>query len=196
MRKRLNRERLNVGRTTYAERVKSILRQCLSDEVLEALAGEILRRRDGRPSDEVQWAEVAQVAMRALNRSAQTVFVTEDQLRDQPHLIDNARRDGYEVVAISGADQTRLEEEMQHGGEGVRTLRVYAREFNESFEYRFVDPRQLTAAGMAVFALTPGALRLITSSPPPVRISETMRADADTTVGCWDPAVGDRHSPG
>ena len=187
MRKRLNRERLNVGRTTYADRVKAILRQCESDDVLHALAREVLQRREGRQRDEVQWAEIAQAAMQALNRSGRVVFVTEEQVRDEPDLVGRARDDGYEIVTISSGDQARLEAEMQRGGEEVRTLGVYAREYHDSFDYTFVDPRELTAAEAAIYALTPAAMRLVTAGPsPPVRISETMRADRDLTLGCWD----------
>ena len=41
MRKALNRERTNVGRTTYSERVKSILKSAKSDTVKEELAEQI-----------------------------------------------------------------------------------------------------------------------------------------------------------
>jgi hypothetical protein len=192
MRKALNRERLNVGRSTYAERVKSILRKCEADEVLEALASEILARRDGRQCDEVQWAEVTQVAIRALHRSSEVVLVTEDQLRDQPHLIDAARRDGYEVVAISSSDQSRLEQDMQRGGEEARTLDVYAREYNESFEYTFVPESALSAQEARILALTPRVFKLLGATwTPRVRVSETMRAELDATLGCWDPQLGE-----
>ena len=40
----LNRERTNVGRSTYTERVKSILKSCSSDEVLGGLAEQIRDR--------------------------------------------------------------------------------------------------------------------------------------------------------
>jgi hypothetical protein len=76
---------------------------------------------------------------------------------------------------------------MRRGGEEVRTLGVYAREYHDSFHYTFVDPRELTPAEAAIYALTPAAMRLVTAGPaPPVRISETMRADRDLTLGCWD----------
>src|SRR5687768_3570574 len=42
MKKRLNRERLNVGRTTYAERVKQILKEAEAAEVHEELIDEVL----------------------------------------------------------------------------------------------------------------------------------------------------------
>jgi hypothetical protein len=187
MRKRLNRERLNVGRTTYADRVKTILRHCTSDAVLGPMADEVLDRRDRRVCDEVQWAEVAQVAMHALNRTHDVVFVTEDELHEQPHLIDSARNDGLEVVAVSSADQLRLEEDMRRGGDEVRTLSVYTQEYNESFEYRFISADQLSDAEARVYALTPRVFAALgRDEHPPVRISETMRADLDATVGCWD----------
>jgi hypothetical protein len=68
MKKRLNRERLNVGRTTYADRVKSILRSAGSDDVCDALADQVGARARGDQCDEMQWSEIAQRAFNLLNQ--------------------------------------------------------------------------------------------------------------------------------
>ena len=63
MRKALNRERTNVGRTTYSERVKSILKSAKSDVVKEELAEQISIRYSGEQCDEITWSEIAQVGI-------------------------------------------------------------------------------------------------------------------------------------
>ena len=67
MRKALNRERTNVGRTTYTDRVgKSILKSSKSDVVLSELAEQIRNRSSGVQCDEILWAEIAQIGIKAL----------------------------------------------------------------------------------------------------------------------------------
>ncbi len=70
---------------------------------------------------------------------------------------------------------------------------MYAREFNESFEFSFVSPSGLTAPERQVFSKTEQLLGLVevdTSREFDVRISETMRLTASDTEGVWDKDLG------
>jgi hypothetical protein len=71
-------------------------------------------------------------------------------------------------------------------------LEEYILEFNESFEYRFVDPDDLDDAERAVFDLTDQLIALVGTGKkaPHVLVSETMRLDRDDTEGVWDPELG------
>lgn len=53
MKKKLNRERLNVGRTTYADRVKAILKNAKSEVVENSLVDQISKRATGEQCDEM-----------------------------------------------------------------------------------------------------------------------------------------------
>jgi hypothetical protein len=70
MKKRLNRERLNVGRTTYASRVQAILKSANSDTVKEALADQVHARARGDQCDEMSWIEIGQLALNLLHESS------------------------------------------------------------------------------------------------------------------------------
>lgn len=189
MRKRLNRERLNVGRTTYAERIKSILKSATSDAVIDALMRQILERSKGGLSDELGWIEISQAALTHLHERREVIFVTEQELQRHPDLMDHARADGLQIVTVSAAEKVKLVQQAEAGGVATRTLETYVREFNQSFSYTFVDPDDLSSGEKEVFALTPELFALIgihEDKAPNVLVSETMRLTSDDTEGVWD----------
>ena len=54
-------------------------------------------------------------------------------------VVDYMRRDGYEVVMVSDAHKTRLDEQYEGGDTDLRTMEGFLTEFNESFNYQFVE---------------------------------------------------------
>ncbi len=189
MKKRLNRERLNVGRTTYADRVKSILRSAESDGVCDALAEQVGARARGDQCDEMQWSEIAQRAFNLLNERQKVTFVTESEVQLAPDIIDHMRNDGYDVVMVSDEHKLKLDEQYRAGDTDLHTFEGFVAEFNESFSYTFVTPESLLDAERAVYERTSEILALVGVRPPeapPVEISETMRVGLDTTNGVWD----------
>ena len=188
MKKRLNRERLNVGRTTYADRVKAMLKTAGSQEVEDVLAGQVAGRAQGTQCDEMQWIDVSQRALTILHDRERVTFVTEEEMALHPHVIDNMRADGYEVVIVDDAQKGKLEAQAADGEE-VRTLAGYVTEYNESFDYEFIQPDQLDPHEQRVFAATPDLLALIgvrKSAAPRVLLSKTMRVGLHATAGVWD----------
>lgn len=193
MRKRLNRERLNVGRTTYAERVKSILKSAESEEVEQRLAEQVGERARGTQCDEMQWIDVSERALSLLHQRSSVTFVTEEEMALHPHVVDSMRGDGYDVVLVDDAQKTKLEAQSETGAD-LRTLEGYVEEFNESFRYEFVEPERLTPDERKIYSQTPMLLKLVgvsASTAPPVRISETMRVNLDATEGVWDADLGE-----
>jgi hypothetical protein len=193
MKKRLNRERLNVGRTTYADRVKAILKAACSETVEEALAAQVAARARGGQCDEMQWIEVSQRALNILHERAKVTYLTEEEVANHPDVVDNMRGDGYEVVIVDNAQKGKLEEQVEAGDDDLRTLEGYVDQYNESFNYEFVEPTGLRPDESAIFALTPALFGLIgidRERAPRVLISETMRVGLDNTEGVWDPTLG------
>ncbi len=189
MKKRLNRERLNVGRTTYAERVKAILTAAESDEVCNRLGDQAFARARGDQCDEMQWIDVAQHALNLLHRRGRVAFVTEANLQLMPDVIDHMRNDDYEVVVVPEAHMAKLDEQYEAGDTDLRTVEGYMAEYNESFSYQFVESSALTDAERSILERTPEILSLVgieAAKAPPIRISETMRIGPDTTQGVYD----------
>lgn len=191
MKKRLNRERLNVGRTTYADRIKAILKSCGSAAVQDALVEQVSRRATGDQSDEMSWIEISQMALNLLNKRSRIVYLTEGELAEQPNVVANARTDGCEIVVITEQQKAKLLQQAKSGGPVARTLDEYVREYNSSFEYDFVDPADLTEHERSIFGTVPALLRLV-GAPADLarrlRISTTMRVSSTDTEGIWDPA--------
>lgn len=192
MRKRLNRERLHVGRTTYADRVKAILKNATSKAVQNLLADQVRKRAIGEQSDEMTWIEISQMALNLMHQQAQVVYFTERDIHQHPDILDNARQDGFEVVIVTDQQREKLTAQMLTGGPQVRTIEQYVREYNSSFQYQFVELGQLKPEERRVYELTPNIFELIGiphSQRPNVCISETMRLTADFTEGVWDPSI-------
>ncbi len=195
MNRALNRERANVGRTAYADRVKSMLLDSSSGDVAETLADDLMRMEEGTCRDEVRkWAEVAVHACQILNASKKVVFVTAQQRTLAPDAISHASNDGYKIVTVSENIKERLQGIKDIGGKPVRDLGVYIQEFTDSFEFKFVERNRLSAAERKIFDMREKIAKLVGGFPREVketRISETMRPDfasKSDAVGLWEPS--------
>ncbi len=192
MKKKLNRERLNVGRAIYADRVKSILKNAESATVENALINQIGKRATGEQCDEMAWIEISQMALNLMNERKKVVYFTEQELQTAPNVMDNAKADGYEVVVVTEQQKSKLENQVLTGGPQVRTVRNYIQEFNSSFQYKFVNINNLSREERQIFEFTPKIISLVgipSYRIPEIRISETMRVTSDDTEGVWDSSI-------
>jgi hypothetical protein len=76
LRRALNRERSNVGRSAYTDRVKSILLACDQDDVIDALVADLQNYERGTQHDETQWLDVGLHACKQLNARRKAIFLT------------------------------------------------------------------------------------------------------------------------
>lgn len=197
MRNALNRERTNVGRTAYTDRVKDMLLDSSCTSVAAILAEELTKMERGTHCDEVKWNDVAVHACRILNAGQQVLFVSSSQIMNNPDAIDHARLDGIRIISIpdSVAHSVRGIEDIS--GNTVRDIDVYQSEWNQSFKFDFVAYRDLTDAERKVFDKRSTIAALAGGLPSRVKdikVSTTMRADflgGDHTQGLWDPTSGD-----
>jgi len=192
MRKSLNRERTNVGRTAYTDRIKSILLASKDPVVAKHLVGDLEKFEQGTQHDELNWDAISVHACKILN-SENVVFVTPSTLHQQNDLIDQAKRDGYELVVIPETINEKIQSITDFQGNSIRDLSQYRDEFNESFEFDFVSIKELTDSEREVFSHKNEILKLIGGKPKQVneiKISETMRLDSSgfNAVGLWQPA--------
>lgn len=189
MKKKLNRERLNVGRTTYSDRIKSILRNSESTEVHAALVDEVRKRAYGDQCDEMNWIEISQFALNLMHQSQNVAYVTEEELQTRGDLLSHAKDDGYNLVVIDEQQKAKLLDQAASGGPEVRILEVYAEEYNESFQYDFVPEEKLSNSEQCVFRLADRILKSVGINPsrfPQVFVSTTIRATSDDAAGVWD----------
>ena len=178
MRQMLNRERVNVGRQAYTERVKSILMDAKSAGVVRLLAGDVGGHETGMQHDETNWLDVSVRACKLLNAADENVvFATAGEQRKMASTIDDARREGRNVITIPDSVGDKLASAMDEDGGAVRDMRRYVEDLNERFEFQYVRPEDLTPTERRVWDITESILRLV-GAPHLVgslRISETMR---------------------
>jgi hypothetical protein len=192
MRKRLNRERLNVGRSTYTDRVKSILKNAENEFVHDQLVDQVGKRAEGDQCDEMGWIEISQIALNLMHEKANVVYFTEEEIQSKPHILDNVRSDHITPIVITEQQKSKLEKQMEDGGPEVRVVEKYVHEFNQSFQYRFVERENLNPEERRIFGYTEDILALVgivDSQKPEVRISETLRVTLDNADGVWDTSI-------
>lgn len=195
LRKAMNRERTNVGRGAYSDRVKAILLECTSSAVANPLAEDLALIEKGRAHDELTtWTAVAVHACQVLNGIDKVLFVSAAQLAGGSSLITKAREDGCRLVVVPENVATKLRGLSDLAGEPVRDLGTYRREWNNSFSFDFVAPDDLTKNEQELYEQTQAILRLVVPRPQAkvqeVLISTTMRLDRSDRecVGLWVPA--------
>jgi hypothetical protein len=193
LRAALNRERSNVGRTAYTDRVKSIVLAATSEAVASALAEDLSKFETGRWHDEVQLVDVGVHACQVLNASGRVIFLTPQELNAARDFVDRAKDDGYRVVVVPQNIRRKLKGAVDVTGAPIVDLETYKSRWNESFEFSWVTVDELTPEERAVFDRTDAILELRGGRPErvsEVAISETMRiADAGygETAGLWEP---------
>lgn len=192
MRKALNRERTNVGRTAYSDRVKAMLLASDSEVVAERLAEDLMKIEQGTSHDEVNWTDVATHSCQILNAKVKVVFVTATDLAIARDSVDHAVRDGFKIVTVPESIKDRLRGTKDIQGNAVRELGEYEREWAESFQFEFIPESKLTSEERRIFAQRTKITDIAGGLPPAVKeivISKTMRPNLTTreeALGLWE----------
>jgi hypothetical protein len=187
----LNRERTNVGRTAYQDRVKAILLKAKSAVVAEELVKDLTRIPLGTNHDEVTWLDVQEQAVRILAARGKTVFVSAQQMFTMGSTVQEARADGYKVIVIPDRLLARVPKLRDINGNPILDLSGFIQAWNASFTYDFVDPATLNKKERESWVILPQLVRIAGDHArrvKEVRISNTMRLDegAYETEGVWD----------
>lgn len=186
IKKALNRERTNVGRTAYADRIKSILLEASSAEVIDTLSDNLESMSTGTQCDEIKWVDVAAHVVKELNDSDDTVFVTPEELANTAgSTTEILQNSGKRIVFVPESVKKKAEQESD--GE-ITTIRTVVEEYNHSFSYSFVDIGSLSETELSNWNKLPALLEPLGLSSwlEKCLISEQLKEDADNTVGVWD----------
>lgn len=188
----LNRERSNVGRTAYTSRIKKILQACESGEVAERLVDDLERVQEGTNHDELSWKPVQIHAARVLNAQAEAMFVTAEEQGQMKDLVDRAKKDGKRIVTVPDSTRKDLRSEQDIEGGEIRDVAVFEEEWQESFEFDWVDDDELTQRERRIWEMKDELLSLVgvEDEVAEVRISETMRnlENGWKAMGLWENA--------
>lgn len=192
IKKSLNRERTNVGRSAYTDRVKSILLDCKEKRVAECLVNDLQKFELGESHDELSWIDVSVHACKLLNAKDKVIFLTPWELSDAQTMVDRAKRDGFRIITIPENVKSKIRGLEDINGNEIRDLEEYASQWNDSFEFKFVSESSLSKKEKEIFSKKDDILNLIGGKPAKVKeilISETMRLETqgyDEACGVWE----------
>lgn len=190
----LNRERTNVGRTAYSDRLKAILLECSSSEFAEKLVDDLQRIQEGRAHDELQWVDVQLHACRILSTQDKVMFLTANNLMDGGKYLSYAKDEGMRIITVPDSLANKLETSKDLNGNSFRNLETYAVEWNQNFDLKIVDVKELNKKEKEVFAkkdIIVGWFPKKSNVVKSIVISETMRPDnysGGDALGLWEPS--------
>lgn len=176
IKKALNRERSNVGRTAYSETIKNILRQCTSNKVLLTLVDDLKNVISGNNKDESGWVDVAVYAAQSLNQNNNVVFMTPMQRANLTNQeIEILNQSDKRLVMITDSVYSKI-------NDCVNTFNTVYKEYNDKFRYEFITYDMLTEDEMKVFSLKENVIDFLINHQykhdAEIRISETIKVDA------------------
>ena len=196
IKKALNRERTNVGRNAYRDRVKKILLSCISEKIADLLMRDLQKMEQGTHHDELTWIDVQQHSVKILSSKTDSIFVTSSEIQSSFMAIDDAKSRGLNVITIPENLREKIYNLEDLSGEPIRDINQFFREEHESFEFEFIDPKDLKESEKRIFNLTDKILEIIGGKPKKIKeikISETMRKDPFTyreVEGLWESLTG------
>ncbi len=192
IKKALNRERTNVGRSAYTTTIKNIILSSKSKNVANYLGQNLNRLNYGDAKDELQWIDIQQHAVSVLNQNGKYLFVTNMDAYLYRDMIDDATSNGYEIIYVPENLASKLKDKTDKDGNPIINIDEYISSYNDSFDFNFIDEKDLKDDEKEVFKLTDRIIELYGSRPKKVkhiRISKSMRKDfssSSVTQGCWD----------
>ena len=182
LRRALNRERSNVGRTAYTDRVKRMLTASTSTAVATALTENLSRWASGTMRDELEWKEVALHACRVMQNHTRVVFVTAAELAEGSPQLRYAQQDGYTLITVPDNLARDLRGMRDDSGRPMVDLTQYRKRVERQLQLHVRRPRaDLTAAERTVLAIAAAVIALGGSrlggrgKVGEVAVSETMR---------------------
>ena len=196
IRKALNRERQNLGRSAYSERVRAMLLATRAPDVGQALAEDLQKISLGTAHDELAWLDVQEHAVKLLNSVRKVLFVNSAEIVARPDLIEAAKSTGFQILSVPENLTRRISGSMDVSGKPITELQAFITQHNASFEFAWIDPSTLSPAEQLNWSQRDRILELIGGRPASVReikISATMHPSGYSsreTEGLWDPNHG------
>lgn len=192
IKKSLNRERTNVGRTAYADSVKKILLNSRDEKVAEMLANELGSFGSGKTKDELSWIDIQEHAIKILNSTKKYVFITDHEAMTNNSMIDEIKNSGKTPIVIPENLREKIKGSTDIGGNPIQDISQFMFDYNDSFVFEFVDENDLTDKERFIYSFTSKIINLFGGLPIKVKkivISKTMRRNFvsnNETLGCWD----------
>lgn len=197
IKKELNRERTNIGRSAYTDRVKSILLNCKSEEIAKKISQDLVNSSNNMAHDEIKWKDVAIHACKIVNSLKDVVFVSSEDLINNSSIVqDVVNFSKSEVVTIPEYIKQEISGQNDISGNSIVDIKKVIDDKNREFQYNFVEYKNLTETEKSIIDKTNEILNMINIIPKNVKkikISENMKEevlDYAECLGNWDLSTG------
>jgi hypothetical protein len=194
LRKGMNRERNNVGRSAYTDRVQDILMKCGSDPVADRLTSKLVQvsQTSGAKQGELGWAPIVVHACKVLATNRKIAFITSRENSSAAYMREQYA--SYEFVVVPDETISRLKGQKDYNGNKLVTFAGLLEKFNESFEVTPIPLHELTNEERSIFALHKQAIAVAALGNGPTRIDSvvvsemlTLEDDGTSALGVWEP---------
>ena len=152
LKKALNRERSNVGRSAYSEIVKKMVRKSTNEEVIECLINELGNFSAGTQADEARLTDVQVHAIKMYNQQKKIVVISStNSYRMDENDKEIIRESGRKGIIVPDTVFNKVNGENDYNGNPIGTLDVAKKEYNDNFVYDFVNEAQLSKAELRIW---------------------------------------------
>ncbi|MEH8247807.1 hypothetical protein Q7I21_17475 [Aeromonas veronii] len=128
----------------------------------------------------MKWTDVSVHASKITNASGDVLFLTSDDIINAPRFVEEARACGRQIITIPSVVKDKLSGQIDVEGNKIQDLSHFVSEWNDSFEFKFIQPDMLTKAEYSIFNMTHKIASLVGGLPANVKdikVSETMRSE-------------------
>ena len=193
----LNRERSNVGRSAYAERIKSILLSSNSGSVAKTIVSDMSNFSLGTNHDELTWIDVELHAAKRVNQLyPNAVFTTAEETMRNPDVIDGMRLDNKKPIIISSALSFKIAQHNRNAApkDVIVTAAEYTQQKRESFSIEIIKPSTLSDNEKNIYLKTDVILNLVGGKPSCVKeivIVKSLYNGLNYMItGLWESSTG------
>ncbi len=182
IKKAINRERTNVGRSAYSETIKKILLSSLSSDVAATLQKDILRMEYGDCHDEQKWIDIQEHSLKILNSNKNILFITTQELIEHPDLVDEAKGIGLQIVNIPQNLADKIHNQLDPNGDEMNNLSKFIDDRNSNFSFDFISYDDLSEDEKKIYDYTSLILKLVNINNInhyEIKIAERLQESAD-----------------
>lgn len=183
IKKALNRERTNVGRSAYTDRIKQILLNSSNEEVLNIMMDQLEKVSYGNHCDEIAWLDVATHMAKQVNKQGDVVFLPQGNYVSED-IRNTIESEGKKIIYIPENIASKFEGMKDDNGNYMGTLSSFMKTYEENFEFDFVKYKDLTKHEQKVYDLCENIAKELDfySILKKVKISNTMHKSIEEDI--------------
>lgn len=188
IKKALNRERTNVGRSAYTDRIKDILLSTTGQEAISRIITAINESNCGQiPPEELKWVDIEVYAIKKLSEAKKLLIVTQFEMamisgNDRDIIAHNDRQ----IIYASLQAKQKL---VALKDPNIACLEYALQEYQDNFVYTFIDHSELSEQEQKTLLLYQWVRNILIICVnykyfPVVKIAEEL---GNSAAGLWSP---------